>query len=240
MGQHFLFTIKLWRGLTHERPEALPQEPVRSIRAMCDTLQEEKRLGALLMQFPWSFRYCPDNVSYLKKILGAFAGYPVAVEVRHSSWFREDFLDFLREHSAAFCNIDQPQRRQCLAPTAICTTDFAYLRLHGRNAANWFRETNQSHERYDYLYDSAELDELATLARALADQTGRVIVIGNNHYRSQAAANALQFRARLEGSLPVVPLSLKAAYPALFHDYPAVKGSVGSKTGAEQTDLFGD
>lgn len=211
----FLFSLKLWQGLTHERPESLPRNEVNEIRAMCRALADRGRLGALLLQFPWSFQFSEENLSYLARLLDAFRDYPCAVEVRHSNWQREEYRNFLRERSVAFCNIDQPAMRDCLPPTAISTAPFSYLRLHGRNRANWFRENTQPGERYDYLYSAKEIEDLARLARALAEQTSRVMVTGNNHFRGQAAANALMLRAALEGKAERVPPSLIKAFPDL-------------------------
>ena len=209
----FTFSLKLWKGLTHESPSPLPRVEIRSIRDTCSVLSGHGRLGALLMQFPWSFRFSPANFDRLKKLLDAFEGFPRAVEIRHASWHTAAFFDVLRERAAAFCNIDQPLLRDCPPPTSLSTASFSYLRIHGRNAPNWFRESATGGERYDYYYPPAEVEELARLARALADQTSRVMVTTNNHYRGQAPADALLLRAALEGKVDRVPSCLARAFP---------------------------
>ena len=39
-------------------------------------------------------------------------------------------------------------------------TGFYYMRLHGRNAAQWWRH-DKSEDRYNYLYSAGELKEFA-------------------------------------------------------------------------------
>ena len=211
----FLFSLKLWQGLTHERPADLPVREVDEIRAMCRVLAESERLGALLVQFPWSFRFNEANLGYVALLLDTFDAFPCAVEMRHSGWHNDRYLSFLRERSVAFGHIDPPALRDCLRPTALGTAPFGYLRVHGRNSANWFSDSADVASRYDYLYNPTEVEDLARLARALVDQTSRVMVTTNNHFRGQAAANALMLRAELEGEVDAVPASLVAAYPDL-------------------------
>ncbi|MBN1867739.1 DUF72 domain-containing protein [Candidatus Sumerlaeota bacterium] len=233
----FLFTLKLWQGLTHERPSPLPRREIATIRAACGVFRAASRLGALLVQFPWSFRHGEENLAYLTRLLDAFEDFPCAVEVRHAGWNRPDYIEFLRSRSVAFCNIDQPPLRDCLRPTAVSSAPFSYLRLHGRNGRNWFAENATDGARYDYFYDPRELQELADLARALADRTSRVMVTGNNHFRGQAAANALLLRSALEGEVDAVPSPLLSEFPQLRA--VRVRHPAPPEDTATQPDLFG-
>lgn len=229
----FRFAVKLWQGLTHERPAAPTLPQVAAIREMLDRLRERDRLAALLAQFPWSFKRDAEAMSYVARLLDLFPDTPCVVEMRHASWDAPDFLEFLRRHGAAFCNIDQPGISSNLSPTRHVTAPFAYLRVHGRNAANWFRESADGAARYDYYYRESELDELEAMARALAAQAEDVLVTTNNHYRGQAPANALALRARLEGQIDAVPGSLRAHYPELaalparHRETPPISGKQG-------------
>ncbi len=104
-----------------------------------------------------------------------------------------------------YCNIDQPQLRDCLAPSSHVTGPVGYVRLHGRRRETWFADNTEPHERYNYLYREEELKELAGLARKVAAEADSVYVFTNNHYRGQAPANALQLRAMLEQGKVAVP-----------------------------------
>ena len=44
------------------------------------------KLGAVLLQFPWSFRRTDENREWLNDVVTEFADYPLVLEVRHSSW----------------------------------------------------------------------------------------------------------------------------------------------------------
>src|SRR5512136_395122 len=143
----FLISLKLYQAFTHARAE-FSRKDVDDVRLAADLVLLQGRLAALLVQFPWSFRNSSENAEYLQRLLELFAGYPLAVEVRHGSWDTPDFYDLLRAGGAAFCNVDQPLFDASIKPSAVSTTpDFAYVRLHGRNYKNWFREGAGRDER---------------------------------------------------------------------------------------------
>ncbi|MDD5556892.1 MAG: DUF72 domain-containing protein [bacterium] len=208
----FRFTVKLYRGCTHG--DGAPEE-ARLFRDAVSPIAEAGRLGAVLMQFPWSFRNGPDNRRRLERLADALEGLPLVIEVRHASWDEPAFHDFLRGRGIGFCNIDQPLFRGSMGPSAVRTSAVGYFRLHGRNRENWFREDAGRDERYDYLYSAEEL--AAWAARIEAVRTGGlpVYVIFNNHYGGKAACNALQLSSMLLGKAVDVPPSLAVAFPAL-------------------------
>jgi uncharacterized protein YecE (DUF72 family) len=89
------------------------------------------------------------------------------------------------------------------------------VRLHGRNAVNWFADNIPTYERYNYLYGEDELREWVGRLNAMGTQAANVYVFANNHYRGQGVTNALELRALLEGSPVAVPEDLLRAYPRL-------------------------
>jgi uncharacterized protein YecE (DUF72 family) len=205
----FRFLAKAWQRFTHQRDSQWSPAEFDLFVGGLAPLRD--RLDALLFQFPWSFRNEPRNRDWLAGIADAFAGWPVAVEVRHDSWTPDAF------HGLIYCNIDQPQLNHCLPPTEIATAETGYYRLHGRNAKNWFREKQDVYGgRYDYLYSEAELDELLGKIQAVAKTTKKTFVIFNNHKDAKAFSNALQLKAALIPDAPVrAPATLVARYPAL-------------------------
>jgi uncharacterized protein YecE (DUF72 family) len=211
----FLFSVKLHQVFTHERKD-FSQKDVDEFRAALGLLLVRNRLAALLVQFPWSFAGTTANTEYLVRLFRLFAGFPMALEVRRSNWDAPGFYDLLREHGVAFCNIDQPVFRDSIKPSAVSTSpDFAYVRLHGRNYENWFREDAGRDDRYDYLYTKDELGEWIQRIKDLGTKSGKVYVITNNHYRGQAMANALQIKNMLTGEKVDVPEFLLEKYPVL-------------------------
>lgn len=193
----FKFAAKLWQRFTHERGAWPGEDDVRTYRAGIEPLVDAGQLGAILVQFPWSFRRSPENRQWLARIIEAFADYPLVVEVRHTSWDDPAFYDGLRERNVAFCNIDQPTLRDCLGPSEIVTAPFAYVRLHGRNRENWFRDNIASYERYNYRYSEAELEPWTKRIRSIRELAEETYVVTNNHYRGQAIVNALEIAEQL-------------------------------------------
>ena len=195
-NREFQFTAKLWRRFTHER-EAWTREEVREARAGFDALMTRRRLGAVLLQFPWSFRRTDDNREWLRDLVNAFSDLPLAVEIRHESWNVPAFFAELAERGIGFVNIDQPLFQHSIHPTALATGQVAYVRVHGRNYRQWFRKSAETHQRYDYLYPARELKPWAErIAELAADSRSEsVYVIANNHFRGKAPINALMLKA---------------------------------------------
>jgi len=119
------------------------------------------------------------------------------VEVRHGSWDQDAFFEYLCSRSVTFCNIDQPVVGDSLGLTARVTAPTAYLRLHGRNQADWFRPDAGVAQRYNYLYSEAEIAALAAVAESLGRKADHVYIVTNNHYRGKAVVNAIQLCRRL-------------------------------------------
>lgn len=212
----FRFTAKLGERFTHDREKPWTAEEARAFREGLVPLREAGRLSALLAQFPWSFRDSPENRRRLEAIAADFADLaPIVVEVRHASWDSGDARAFFRTHALAWCNIDQPPLRDCIGPAAHATAPLAYVRFHGRNSADWFRKDAGRDARYDYCYSAAELAPWVERIRRLVEESLEVVVITNNHFRGQAAANALQLGAALRGPKVSIPESLVRSYPAL-------------------------
>jgi uncharacterized protein YecE (DUF72 family) len=211
----FLFTAKLWQKFTHD-PSATPEDE-RAVRAGFDVLRQAERLGAVLLQFPFSFHCTKESVGYLTAVLKRFADYPLVVELRHASWQTEETLALLRELNAGFCNIDQPIIGRSLEPSASSTSPIGYVRLHGRRYDTWFSDNpaTPAHERYNYLYSGEELDPWVARIRTVNQHTRTTFVVTNNHYQGKAVVNALQLISILKGSKVKVPEPLRQHYPEL-------------------------
>jgi hypothetical protein len=119
-GERMLFSLKAHQSLTHERPED-PGPEAAALRAAVAPLAERSRLGAVLLQFPFSFHYEPAARRYLDRLCRSLEGLPAAVEFRNREWQRESVLRALAERNVAFVNVDQPEaargeRRRDLRP----------------------------------------------------------------------------------------------------------------------------
>lgn len=213
VNPRFRFTAKLYRRFTHERDANATEE--RQFKDGVAPLIESGKLGALLLQFPWSFKNAPENRQYLAGLLLRFHGYPLVVEIRHASWNRPEVLDLLQEYGAGFCNLDQPVIGRSLPPTENVSAPVGYVRLHGRNYESWFADSGGVDLRYDYLYSAEELNAWQQRIESIAARSQDTYVILNNHYQGKAAANAIQLRSMIEDRRVQVPAPLLARYPQL-------------------------
>jgi uncharacterized protein YecE (DUF72 family) len=213
-SKDFNFTAKLYRMFTHERGKAT-REDEKAFRTGMEPLVKARKLGAVLLQFPWSFKNTDEDRLYLTQLLERFNEYPLVLEVRHSSWNNEHIYEWLEERGVGICNIDQPVFSRSIRPAAVTTSPVGYIRMHGRNYQNWFRDKAPRDERYNYLYSLEELDPWLTRIKQVAKQTRETYVITNNHFRGQAVVNALEIKAALTEQRVPAPAPLFQHYPRL-------------------------
>ena len=211
----FRFTAKTHRSWTHEAQADLGRAVAQTLDGLAP-LREAGRLGAILLQFPQSFHFRPEATERLERLLDLSAGWPAVAEVRHRSWESEAAGDWFRRHALGWCLVDQPRVGTSTArPLPRVTSPVGYARLHGRNAADWFRPDAGRDARYDYRYSLPELAELSGQVRQMAETAAEMFVIQNNHFRGQALAAALQMKHLVDGTRPAAPAELVAAYPDL-------------------------
>ena len=216
----FVFTAKLYRTFTHERGKATNDDE-RAFREGIDPLAEAGKLGAVLVQFPWSFRNDREERSYLTELAQRFRAYPLVVELRHESWNNPRILQTLEDLGVGLCDIDQPLFANSIKPAAEVTSPIGYIRLHGRNYQNWFREQADVVERYDYLYSRDELEPWVERIKEVAEKAKQTFVITNNHARGQSLANAFEILAQLEEERVPGPAKLIETYPRLIESVEA-------------------
>ncbi len=214
----FLFAVKLWQKFTHPKmyKEAYGEEAVISRRDVdefnrsLEPLARRGKLGALLAQFPPSFK----NDDYGQQIFGAvaetFGQYPLAVELRHRSWSDDAGTGrFLRERNIAWVQIDEPKFQSSVAADTPVTADAAYFRFHGRNAKDWW--TGDSETRYRYLYSPEEIDGLAARVRAAGEKVKTLFAFFNNHWQAYAPRNANDLKRALQLPFQEMPVNLEFA-----------------------------
>lgn len=217
----FRFTAKLWKRFTHERKTAWTPDEVKQARAAPDALMEEGVFGALLLQFPWSFRRTDESREWLDDLAATFGDLPLVVEVRHASWNVPEFFRELDDRGIGFVNVDQPLFDDSIEPSARATAPVGYVRVHGRNYKDWWRKGAEPHERYDYLYSAEELEPWAARAKevAAAPGTRETYVVTNNHYKGKGIANALMLRSMVGGETVPGPPPLFGEYGEVLEGY---------------------
>ena len=243
----FEFSVKLYQKFTHPKmyrarltaslPElsgepsgsdlvaalAAPnQADLDAFRRGVEPLAMAGKLGAVLAQFPPSFKKAPAARDYIAELLRALADYKLAVELRHRSW--SDSLDetvsLLNEFQAAWVQIDEPQFTSSIKQNALPNVEgFYYMRLHGRNAETWWRH-DRAEDRYNYLYSAEELKQFSGTVDAVRRLVKKVYLYTNNHFSAKAIANAAMLKHQLgepvEGEYP----------PAFLEHYPELAGIV--------------
>jgi uncharacterized protein YecE (DUF72 family) len=198
----FEFSLKLYRKLTHADITGVPRLDVEAIdeyRRGVEPLARAGKIGALLAQFPPSFKQNPESQGYLDALLQGFRGYPIAVELRHRSW-SDDFsstLSLLNAHDAALAQIDEPKFKLSIRQNQLPNiSGFYYMRLHGRNAEQWWKH-DKSEDRYNYLYSEDELKPFSDTAGAARRLVKKFYLYFNNHFASKAVVNAVMIKHQL-------------------------------------------
>lgn len=220
----FEFTAKLFRGFTHAPGAVIEATSAATIspsdedehkaRQGLDSIAEREKLGAVLVQFPISFKNTDENRAYLNQLIERFRQYPLVVEVRHLTWDDPKILASFAEKNVSFCNIDQPLLGRALRATAHSTAPVAYVRLHGRNYKEWFQADNRD-DRYNYLYTPEQLEPWKEKIERLGEKSQKTFAITNNHYKGKAAVNALELKHMLSGKKVKAPATLVEHYPEL-------------------------
>ena len=213
----FEFSLKLFQQFTHKRE--VRQEDVDVFKRGIEPLANADKLGALLCQFPASFKRDDVSVDYLTWLLETFVDYRLAVELRHRSW-SDDFgptLNLLNDHDAAFVQIDEPKFKTSIRQNQLPNiTSFYYLRAHGRNWKKWWHHEHKD-ERYDYLYKPAEIQEFGETLKAVRKIVRKAYGYMNNHADAKSVANAIELKQFLGEPIP------ENLHPEMLKRYPALK-----------------
>jgi uncharacterized protein YecE (DUF72 family) len=232
---HFEFSVKLFQRFTHPQmfKDATDGQETPSVaadrdqvRAALEVIASAGKLGAVLCQFPASFKSTPESQDTLERLFRAFREYPLAVELRHASWSQDvdRTVTLLNTHRAAWVQIDEPKFRFSIRQNQLPNiTSFYYLRLHGRNAQKWWHHAHRD-ERYDYLYSAAQVREVADTVDAVRHIVQKAYVYTNNHPNAQAVVNALQLKKALGQEI-------SGDYSAeLLARYPQLVDVIGGRT----------
>jgi uncharacterized protein YecE (DUF72 family) len=250
--ERFTFSMKLYQKFTHPkmfREAALKSAPgsegslldllatvtqsdIDDFRSGIEPVAMSGKLGALLAQFPPSFKNTDASRGYLAQLLRAFSAYPVAVELRHRSWSDglADTLELLNAFQAAWVQIDEPKFRSSIRQHSLPNiAGFYYMRLHGRNAAQWWRH-DKAEDRYNYLYSGDELKQFSETAKAAKELVKKAYLYTNNHFAAQSVVNAVMLKAQLgepiEGEYPA---ALVDRYPELQNLVTPARGITVSR-----------
>ena len=188
------------------RVQLTPQLEKAMARRTVDTLEPLRstgRLGVLLLQLSPAFSPRRNQLDELDGLLEALSPLPVAIELRNRGWVDgervEETLDWMSERGAAFVGVDAPvgEVKTIMPPVdAVTRPDLAYFRAHGRNLEGYVSGRTVA-ERFAWVYEPEELQEIAGRVQALAEEADVVHVMFNNNRGSDAPKAARDFRELL-------------------------------------------
>lgn len=216
--KNFLFAVKLWQKFTHPKmyqeatgeDAVIAQSDVDLFKKCLEPIAKAGKMGALLAQFPPSFKNDAYGQQKLKAIANAFSDYKIAVELRHRSWSDDKgTADLLQASNMAWVQIDEPKFSSSIATETPVTAEFAYFRFHGRNAKDWW--SGNGEQRYRYHYNESEIGELAERIKAAAAKTQLLFAFFNNHWQAYAPRNANDLKKALKLPYEQLPLNLEIA-----------------------------
>jgi uncharacterized protein YecE (DUF72 family) len=191
----FQFLVKMPRVLSHERQLAA----LIPFRDAVAALHRRGRLLGLLCQLPQSAHHDRSALAWLDVLAHELAPYRLAFEFRHRSWQQADVAPWLEERGAELVSVDAPDLPGLYPSGLVRAGERIYIRLHSRNADNWYRSDK---DRYDFDFTAPMLQEWITALRDSSATAGHALVLFNNCHRAHAAANAQRLRELLEQHAP--------------------------------------
>ena len=207
---NFVFAVKGGRFITHNLKLRNVETALGNFFAS-GVLALGRRTGPFLWQLPATYRFEADRLdSFMRQLprssrdgeavarqhdarlrrgalidAAAPVNYRHAFEVRHPSYFHEEFYALLREHHCAFVIADTAGK---FPYAEQVTANFVYVRLHG------------SQQLYASGYTDEELDAWARRVnnwRGVADGANDVYVYFDNDAKVHAPYDALRLARRL-------------------------------------------
>jgi len=196
------FCIKAPGAVTHERK--LTGEVTAPYHRYLEPFAEAGKLGAVLFQFPNSFRPADETWGYLVGVAEEFAGAPKVIEFRHREWDSPETDRRVAELGFSRAVVDQPDFKSLSESGRLPETpggktrapEVAYVRFHGRNAKEWWK--GDALARYTYHYSDAELQDWVEPIREVEGKAKTTFVFFNNHAHGAAPANAATLAAMLK------------------------------------------
>lgn len=205
----FRFNARLWRRFTHDR--VLDKSDIERFHEGLRPIAESGKLGCLLVQFPWSFRFNRENREYLIQLRRTFSVYPLVAETPHASWSAPEALGTFIDYHIGFANIDQAEGVKTMPPTQVLTSEIGYMRLYGRDRA--------AEDGSAYLYPATQLAEWKQRIDRIRAFANAVYVVFANDGGGRSVVNALQMRSLIDGLGHRAPSALQKRFGAQLHPY---------------------
>ncbi len=179
------FVFRVPSKLTEARPDnsGLAQRFAASLWP----LKDAGSLAGALAQFSPEFGFMRENFDRLCLLRDSLEGIPLIAEFGCPDWLCTRAAKHLSAARIALACIDGGTSLK--EKTFFCSTaGVAYVRFQGRNQSKWVK--GDGSVQHNYLYSRAELAAAIPEIRRLEQESERVLVFMNNHWRGQAIMNA--------------------------------------------------
>ncbi len=209
----FRFNPLLHRVFTHER--SLDPTQVERFCTGLRPLMKAGRLGCLVMQFPWVFKFTEENKLAFLSLRRAFGEFPLVAEFRHASWQFPEAQGLLIDYKVGYVNVDLPHHIRAAGPSAELTSPIGYFRLHGHHREMWHKEWEHRESRFiqeEFDYSTVQLNQWLTRVQRIAPFADTCFVTFTNDVRASSAMNALTLRSLMGDQCAVAPEALLAAH----------------------------
>jgi uncharacterized protein YecE (DUF72 family) len=179
--ENFRFCLKLSRLITHQLKLENIEIPLFRFFNVFEGMRT--RLGPVLIQLPPGLHYDKNLICNFFDILkNIYNQCRFAVEVRHHSWINDEFFDILARYRIGYVIADSGKR---YPSHETVTTDFVYLRFHGRE------------QLYASDYSENILEEYAEKIKGWLSSGKEVWSFFNNDYHGFAPKNAALLHAKI-------------------------------------------
>lgn len=194
----FRFALKVPRDVTHAAgPES--GAVLAGFLASLAPLRAVEKLGALVLQFPPSFRRDRGAATLARLLEAVPREFPLAVELRHRSWWVEATRAALTDRGAALVWSVVPET----TPPPWVTGAFLYARFIGDRALTRFDRVQRD--------DAGAFDGMRRRFDDEGRAIGTIFAFTNNHFMGFGPGTAAAF-ARVVGA-PVPDLGAAARPP---------------------------
>lgn len=162
----FRFTFKLWKQITHNPGLKYELDDIRKFMTVVNSVGIKK--GCILVQLPPSIKW-PSFALVLQLLIdvrvSAGEGWVLAIEFRHSSWYRPETYELLDSQEFTLVYHDKSQSG---SPMPDLKSRYRYIRFHGPNGD------------YRGSYDQGFLNEYAGYITEWIEAEKTVFVYFNN------------------------------------------------------------
>jgi uncharacterized protein YecE (DUF72 family) len=185
---HFVFALKLWRGITHYRKLKAAADLTERFLESAEVLARERRAPLLIQLPPNQGKDLPKLEQYIHEWRRlAPTPWDIAVEFRNPDWLQADVYKSLDRLRVALCIHDMTGKADTGMPN---DAPFVYMRRHGSAGGRYAG----SYSPEDIASDAGRIAEWVREGRT-------VYVYYNNDIGGHAWWNARDLRGAISSNL---------------------------------------